>query len=223
MEQIKQELQSIKLRIKEMEEKISKMESESLQKENISRNTQKNEQNIKESKEASTSQPSPNIVKEISEISKLNIIQLCNNLSSFGIKDKAGYNYKICLFNLVACWLIEIDNKPWMKTLNYGKYNKVNFYLGAPPSWIRHMFDIRNILYLYPSQNLREIYMLPVRIKVAIKEFVRVTKLTNIYIRFFTAVPKWDDYLIPVKNVIKIGLTRKLFDPNSQNIHDVTP
>ncbi|KAL2517708.1 Uncharacterized protein Adt_13955 [Abeliophyllum distichum] len=64
--------------------------------------------------------------------------------------------------------------------------------------------------------------MLPARIKVAIEEFVRVTKPTNIYIRFFTAVPEWDDYLIPVKNVIKIGLTRKLCDPNSQNTHDVT-
>ncbi|KAL2499687.1 hypothetical protein Adt_25237 [Abeliophyllum distichum] len=65
--------------------------------------------------------------------------------------------------------------------------------------------------------------MLPARIKIAIEEFVRVTKPTNIYIRFFSTVPEWDDYLIPVKNVIKIGLIRKLFDPNSQNTHDVTP
>ncbi|KAL2526975.1 Uncharacterized protein Adt_12029 [Abeliophyllum distichum] len=109
-----------------------------------------------------------------------------------------------------------------MKTLNYGKYNKVNFYPGAPPNWIRHMFNIGNILCLYPSQNLIEISMLPARIKVAIEEFVRVTKPTNIYTRFFAAVPEWDEYLIPVKNVIKSRLTRKLFDPNSQNTHDVT-
>lgn len=69
-----------------------------------------------------------------------------------------------------------------MKTLHYGRYNKINFYPEAPADWVKNCFELGNILCIYPSKDLKEIAQLPADVRKAVKRYTEVVKTTNIYI-----------------------------------------
>ncbi|CAA3011450.1 Hypothetical predicted protein [Olea europaea subsp. europaea] len=60
----------------------------------------------------------------------------------------------------------------------------------------------------------------------AIERYCQVLKHKNIYIRFFSACPEWEDEedrLLPVSHVIRIATTSKHFQPEKGEAHETTP
>ena len=159
----------------------------------------------------------------IPELNSSNIIKACNTHGVMEIKSKNDFILAYVLFNLACCWFTSIGG--WMKTLTYGTYNKVNLYPGAPTYWVRALYEMGNIICIYPSESLKEISLLPKEVVRAIERYCQVLKHKNIYIRFFSACPEWDneeDRLLPVSHVIRIATTSKHLQPEKSEIHETT-
>ena len=111
-----------------------------------------------------------------------------------------------------------------MKTLDYRVYQKCNIYLGAPSNIIARHFKQGLICTIYPSPQLTKLQKLPAFILKGIQEFISILGHSNIYIRFYSACPKWgtEDGYIPGNHLIKIGVTQKPLSPNNACTQHIT-
>ena len=119
------------------------------------------------------------------------------------------------IYNRLCCEHLVIEE--WLKTLDYGSYQKCNIYPGAPSNIVAGLFQQGLICTIYPSPQLSELRNFPAFILKGINEFISILGHPNIYIRFYSACPEWEAEkgYIPGNHLIKIGVTQKPLSPNS--------
>ncbi|GLT53401.1 hypothetical protein SLA2020_266730 [Shorea laevis] len=105
--------------------------------------------------------------------------------------------------------IIKDDIGEWFISDDGGNYSRAALLQGCPPEVASAIFENGLLQVIYPNKNLEELSQMPTIIKNAAASFIKGTGYGDIYIRFYSTIPEWDNKIgkqYPSHHIAWIGV-----------------